>query len=230
MDTNTQTIERNIPLKWDTAPDACAAPFSSRRYQIGKRAFDIVFSLLSLALFSPLFLLLAAAIWIDDPSAGPFFVQTRVGRGGKHFRLYKFRSMSVDAEARLDALSDRNEMDGPAFKIKNDPRVTRFGKLIRACNLDELPQLWNVLRGDMSFVGPRPPLPREVAQYTPYQRQRISVTPGLSCYWQTREARNSLSFDEWVRLDLQYIQERSWVVDLKIIWKTCLLVLDLLMH
>lgn len=116
------------------------------------------------------------------------------------------------------------------LRLKNDPRVTRFGKIIRACNLDERPQLWNILRGDMSFVGSRPPLPQKVAQYTPYQRQRIAVTPGLSCYWQTREACNSLSFDEWVRLALQYIQERSWSVDLKIIWKTCLLVLKLLIN
>lgn len=197
----------------------------SRRYRIGKRAFDLFFGLLGMTVLMPLLLVLAAIIWLDDPHGSPIFVQTRVGLGGICFRLYKLRTMTADAEARLEQLADRNEMDGPAFKIHNDPRVTRFGRLLRACNQDELPQLFNVIRGDMSIVGPRPPLPREVMQYTPYQMQRISVTPGMSCYWQTRKNRNSLSFDEWMELDLQYIRERSWWVDLSIIWKTGLMVL-----
>jgi lipopolysaccharide/colanic/teichoic acid biosynthesis glycosyltransferase len=134
--------------------------------------------------------------------------------------MYKFRSMYVDAEERLQELLKENEMDGPAFKMKNDPRITRVGKFIRKTSLDELPQLWNILRGDMSIVGPRPALPREVEQYTELQKQRLIVTPGLTCYWQATPKRNEITFDEWMELDLRYIQERSFWVDWKIIFKT----------
>ena len=120
----------------------------------------------------------------------------------------------------LDQLLEQNEMEGPAFKMKDDPRITRFGRFIRKTSIDELPQLWNVLKGDMSLVGPRPPLPREVALYTDYQYQRLSVTPGLTCYWQIQPKRNSLSFDEWLSWDLKYISERNFWTDIKILFKT----------
>lgn len=199
---------------------------SHRLYWIGRRTQDVILSLAALVVLSPLMLVTAIAIVADDPSDGPIFSQERIGRDGKPFKLYKFRSMCPNAEARLDDLLQHNEMDGPVFKIKNDPRITRVGKFIRKTSIDELPQLLNILKGDMSIVGPRPPLPREVEQYTEYDRQRLYVTPGLSCYWQIAPHRNDLSFEEWVALDLKYIQERSFWVDWKIIFKTfkvCLL-------
>ena len=191
-----------------------------RTYWIGRRTQDIVFSSLALVVLSPLMLGIAAAIVIDDPSAGPIFTQERVGRKGKTFKFYKFRSMCPNAEAKLEELLDSNEMDGPVFKMKDDPRITRVGKFIRKTSLDELPQLWNILKGDMSIVGPRPALPREVAQYGPYEKQRLYVTPGLSCYWQIAPHRNDLSFEEWMNLDVKYVQERSFLVDWKIIFLT----------
>ena len=197
-----------------------------RWYWVGRRVQDIIFSLLALVVLSPLMLATAIAIVIDDPSAGPIFTQERVGRNGKLFKFYKFRSMCPNAEAKLNELLDKNEMDGPVFKIKDDPRITRVGKFIRKTSIDELPQLWNILKGDMSIVGPRPALPREVEQYGDYEKQRLYVTPGLSCYWQIAPHRNELSFDEWMDLDIKYVQERSFWVDWKIIFKTfkvCLL-------
>ena len=128
--------------------------------------------------------------------------------------------MKPNAEAELSNLLDQNEMDGPVFKIKRDPRITRVGRFIRATSIDELPQLWNVLRGEMSIVGPRPGLPREVEQYDEYARQRLLITPGLTCYWQIQPRRNKLSFEEWMELDMKYIQERSFITDWKIIFKT----------
>ena len=195
---------------------------SKRLYWMGRRAQDIFFSLLALILLSPLMLIIMLAIYIDDPHAGPVFSQPRVGRGGKVFKFYKFRSMRANAEDMLDDLLKDNEMDGPVFKIADDPRITRVGHFIRKTSLDELAQLVNVLKGDMSIVGPRPPLPREVEQYDAYTFQRLYVTPGLSCYWQIQPHRNDLSFEEWVDLDIQYIQERSFVTDWKIIFKTVL--------
>ena len=134
--------------------------------------------------------------------------------------FYKFRSMIPEAESKLEELLPENEMQGPVFKIKDDPRITRVGRIIRKCSLDELPQLYNVLRGDMSIVGPRPALPREVVQYDDYAKQRLMVTPGLTCYWQIQPNRNQLTFDEWLELDLKYIKERSFWTDWKIIFKT----------
>ena len=134
--------------------------------------------------------------------------------------MYKFRTMCVDAEEQLEALKRDNEMDRIVFKIKNDPRITKFGSLLRRMSLDELPQLVNILKGDMSIVGPRPALPQEVAQYTRYEQQRLGVTPGLTCYWQVQPNRYELSMDEWVELDLKYIRERSWRLDWRLIWKT----------
>ena len=135
--------------------------------------------------------------------------------------------MVPHAEEQLHKLLDKNEMDGPAFKIKNDPRITRIGRIIRKTSIDETLQFINVLKGDMSLVGPRPPIPREVAQYTEYQKQRLSVKPGLTCYWQIQPNRNSLSFDEWIELDLKYIRERNFWVDWKIIWRTVGVVLGM---
>ena len=193
---------------------------SHRRYWVLRRAQDIVFSLLALILLAPLALLISLAIVLDSPGDGAIFRQRRVGRDGKLFWLYKFRTMCPDAEEQLNELLSQNQMDGPVFKIKDDPRITRVGRFLRKTSLDELPQLLNVLQGDMSIVGPRPALPREVELYSDYQRQRLYVTPGLSCYWQIAPHRNEMSFDEWVALDMKYIQERSFWVDWKIIFLT----------
>ena len=193
---------------------------SHRRYWVLRRAQDIVFSLLALILLAPLALLISLAIVLDSPGDGAIFRQRRVGRDGKLFWLYKFRTMCPDAEEQLNELLSQNQMDGPVFKIKGDPRITWVGRFLRKTSLDELPQLLNVLQGDMSIVGPRPALPREVELYSDYQRQRLYVTPGLSCYWQIAPHRNEMSFDEWVALDMKYIQERSFWVDWKIIFLT----------
>ncbi len=193
---------------------------SDDRYNKVKRLLDIVVSFgLLVVLFVPM-AVVALIIVIDSPGASPIYVQERVGLNGKTFRLYKFRSMVPNAESQLDNLLSQNEMQGPAFKMKNDPRITRFGKFIRKVCIDELPQLVNILKGEMSFVGPRPPLPREVAQYTEHQKQRLTVIPGLTCYWQITKNRNDCSFDEWFELDLKYIEERSLKTDLIIFFKT----------
>ncbi len=191
-----------------------------RLYWIGRRAQDILFSTLALLVLFPVLLVVAVVIFLDDPHGSPIFSQIRIGRNGKPFRLYKFRSMIVNAESRLEELLGENEMDGPVFKIKQDPRITKVGKFIRKTSIDELPQLINILKGDMSIVGPRPALPREVEQYTERQRQRLFVTPGLTCFWQVHPHRNDLSFDEWMELDIKYLKERSFWVDWMLIFKT----------
>ncbi|MGM9629335.1 sugar transferase [Butyricicoccus sp.] len=193
---------------------------SQKRYWILRRTQDIVFSGIALLVLLPILLLIALIIYIDDPHGSPIFTQIRCGRDGKTFKFYKFRSMCVDAEEKLAALLEANEMDGPAFKIKDDPRITRVGRFLRKTSLDELPQLWNILKGDMSIVGPRPALPREVELYNDYQRQRLYVQPGLTCYWQIQPRRNEIPFEDWVELDLKYIQERGFWVDWKIIFMT----------
>ena len=192
----------------------------SRRYWAFRRFQDVSLSLLALVVLWPLMLLVALIIVIDSPGAGPIFAQTRVGRDGEEFTFYKFRSMCPNAEAKLEGLLPQNEMNGPVFKIKDDPRITRVGKFIRMTSIDELPQLWNVLKGEMSIVGPRPAIPREVAQYDAYEKQRLMVTPGQTCFWQIQLNRNNLSFEEWVELDIKYIQERSFLTDWKIILAT----------
>lgn len=189
-------------------------------YRVAKRLFDVIFSLLVLILLWWVYGLIAIAIKIDDPEGPVIFRQRRVGLGGETFTMYKFRSMYNDAERQVEALKQLNEKDGPVFKIKDDPRVTRVGHFIRKTSLDELPQFVNVFLGNMSVVGPRPALPREVAQYTPYQRQRLLVKPGLTCYWQTQRNRDDISFDEWVNLDIKYIRDASWWTDLKLIVRT----------
>lgn len=198
---------------------------SHRAYWAIKRAQDVFFSAIAIVVLSPVMLITMLAILIDDPHGSPIYVQDRVGRDGKIFRFYKFRSMYKNADQMLDLLMDENEMDGPVFKIKHDPRITRVGRFIRKTCIDELPQLFNILKGDMSIVGPRPALPREVEQYTDYERQRLYVTPGLTCYWQTMPDKNSISFSDWMELDLKYIKERSFLVDWKIIFRTVKVVL-----
>ena len=203
-------------VKLDTEEKLC----TRRGYWLLRRGQDILLSLLALAVLAPALLLLALVIYIDDPHGSPIYSQIRCGKNGKAFRMYKFRTMCIDAGAKLAELLDQNEMDGPVFKIRDDPRITRIGRFLRRTGIDELPQLVNVLKGDMSIVGPRPALPGEVAEYNSYQRQRLSVTPGLTCYWQIQPHRNELSFDKWVELDVRYIRERSFWVDWKIIFMT----------
>lgn len=196
-----------------------------RLYWVFRRGQDIVLSLIALIILSPLLLLVALLIYIDDPHGSPIFVQIRCGRDGKVFHMYKFRTMCVDAENMLTQLLDENEMDGPAFKMKDDPRVTNIGRFLRQTSIDELPQLINILHGDMSIVGPRPALPREIELYDDYQRQRMYVTPGLTCYWQIQPNRNDISFDDWIEMDIRYIRERSFWLDWKIIFMTVIAVL-----
>lgn len=191
-----------------------------RAYWFWRRAQDILLSAVALIVLSPVFLILALVIYLDDPHGSPFFVQERIGRNGKPFKFIKFRSMVVNAEAQLGDLKDLNEKDGPMFKIKDDPRITRIGKFLRKTSLDELPQLFNVLCGDMSIVGPRPCLPKEYAEFNDYQRQKVYVQPGLTCYWQIQPHRDQISFEDWIDLDIKYVKERSFLVDWKIIFMT----------
>ena len=189
-------------------------------YRFFKRLFDIILSALGLIILAIPFLILSIIIFIDSPGASPIYTQVRVGKNGRAFKFYKFRSMIPDAEKKLDELLNKNEMEGPVFKMKDDPRITRVGRFIRRSSIDELPQLYNVLKGNMSLVGPRPPLMREVSQYTDEQMLRVSIKPGITCYWQIQPKRNSLSFDEWLELDMKYIEERSLLTDVKILFKT----------
>lgn len=198
---------------------------SKRLYCTIRRGQDIFFSLLALIVLAIPMLIVALVIWIDSPGASPIFSQDRVGRDGRVFKFYKFRSMVPNAEAKLHEVLEQNEMDGPVFKMKNDPRITRVGRFIRKTSIDELPQLINILKGDMSIVGPRPALPREVAEYTDYEKQRLYVTPGLTCYWQIQPNRNELTFDEWMDLDIKYIRDRSFWLDWKLIFLTIVAVL-----
>jgi exopolysaccharide biosynthesis polyprenyl glycosylphosphotransferase len=183
-----------------------------------KRAMDFVLAAIALVLLSPLFLTLAMLVLLNSPGR-VLYRQTRCGLGGRRFRLLKFRSMVVDAEDSQPDLDVLNEVDGPVFKMRDDPRCTSVGRWMRAFSLDELPQLWNVLCGDMSLVGPRPPLPREVQQYEPWQRKRLRMRPGLTCLW-ALEGRSQLRFDRWVKLDLLYIDRWSIWLDCKILYKT----------
>ena len=194
-------------------------------YWMKKRLFDIFFATLILLFFIPLMIVIAIIIVIDDPSAGPFYKQIRVGRHGKEFYMYKFRTMRANADKMLEELVKQNEMDGPVFKMKEDPRITRVGKFLRKVSLDELMQFFNVLKGDMTLVGPRPPLPREVEFYTDYQKLRLLVTPGITCTWQIHENRNDVPFEEWVEMDIEYIQTRTYLNDLKIMLKTPIVML-----
>ncbi len=197
---------------------------NQNRYEKIKRFFDICLSAAALVVLSPLLLVIAILIYLEDK--GPvIYSQTRIGKDGRAFKLYKFRSMCVDADERLRDLQKLNERDGPVFKIRDDPRVTKIGKFIRKTCIDELPQLVNIIKGDMSIVGPRPPLPNEVEQYNSYQKQRLLVVPGLTCYWQIQKGEET-TFDEWVELDLKYIKERSILLDFRLILLTFKVILS----
>lgn len=188
------------------------------RYYFIKRLIDIIGSLSGIIVLGPL--LLVVALLIKFESKGPiFFSQKRVGLNGKEFEMYKFRSMIVNAEELLDRLKDKNEMTGPMFKMKNDPRVTRIGRFLRRTSIDELPQLFNVLKGEMSLVGPRPNLPKEVELFSEYHKLKLLAKPGLTCYWQVM-GRSSIDFEGWMELDIKYLEDRSTWVDLKLIFKT----------
>ena len=187
-------------------------------YTFIKRFGDIIGSLLIIILFSWLYLILA--ILVKCTSEGPVIYKSqRVGKNGKLFTFYKFRSMRVGAEQELDSLLDKNETGGITFKIKDDPRITKFGKFLRKTSLDELPQMFNILNGTMSFVGPRPALPREVAQYNDYQKQRLLVKQGLTCIWQC-SGRSNTTFDEQIEMDLEYIKKRGFFFDIWLMIKT----------
>ena len=193
-------------------------------YWIGRRTQDVILSLAALVVLSPLMLVTAIAIVVDDPSAGPIFSQVRIGRNGKPFKFYKFRSMCANAEAKLDGLLEKNEMDGPVFKIKDDPRITRVGKFIRKTSIDELPQLWNILKGDMSLVGPRPERPEFIAKAVediPEFVLRTKVKAGLTGYAQVMGNYNT-SFLDKLKWDLMYIENYSLFLDLKILLMTAI--------
>lgn len=190
----------------------------SRLYPVAKRVIDIAGASAALVIAAPLMLAVAVAIKLESP--GPvLFRQTRVGRNGRPFMFLKFRSMQSDAPLLRMALNGRNETTGPVFKIRADPRVTRIGRFVRKYSLDELPQLWHVLSGGMSLVGPRPPLLEEVVRYEPWQTERLAVTPGLTCTWQV-SGRSNIPFDRWVEMDIAYIRHRSLLLDLQLLLRT----------
>ncbi len=192
---------------------------NQKYYLFTKRCLDILGASFGIILLLFVFVIIAILIKGEDRRGPIFFKQKRIGKNGNEFYMYKFRSMVTDAELKLKDLLEKNEVSGAMFKMKEDPRVTKIGRFIRKTSLDELPQLWNVLKGDMSLVGPRPPLPREVEEYTTYDRQRLLVTPGCTGLWQV-SGRSNLSFQEMVNLDLYYIKKRTVIMDFKIIAKT----------
>lgn len=188
-------------------------------YLFIKRLFDIFASLIGIVILIPLTLIIGLAIKLED--RGPiFFAQERVTKNGKLFKLYKFRSMVTNAEEIRETMDDENEMDGPVFKVKNDKRITKVGHLIRKTGIDEVPQFVNIFLGDMSLVGPRPALPREVAEYDEKAKRRLEVKAGITCIWQIHPNRNSITFDEWMAMDTEYVDNASIFLDLKIIFKT----------
>lgn len=187
-------------------------------YHFVKRCMDIIGSLMGIIILSPLMLITIVAIKLESKGK-VIFAQDRVGKDGKLFKMYKFRSMVQNAEELLKSLKDKNEMSGPMFKMKDDPRITNIGKFIRKTSIDELPQLFNVLKGEMSLVGPRPNLPREVCKFNVWQRQKLLAKPGITCYWQVM-GRNKIGFEEWMKLDIKYIKDRNLLLDIKLIFKT----------
>ena len=187
-------------------------------YSLTKRVIDVLGSMIGIILLSPIFFVVAVLIKIDSKGA-IIFSQTRVGKNGKEFKMYKFRSMVVNAEELKKKLLAQNEMSGPMFKMKDDPRITKIGKFIRKTSIDELPQLINVLKGEMSLVGPRPSLPKEVEKFEPWMKKRLEVKPGLTCYWQV-SGRNNIDFNDWMKLDIKYVEERNILLDIKLIFKT----------
>lgn len=197
---------------------------SKQAFFFVKRIVDIVGSVVGLILLSPVFLIVALLMKIEEPEGPIFFSQTRIGKNEVPFKMYKFRSMCVDAEEKLEVLLKLNEVEGAMFKMKDDPRITRVGKFIRKTSIDELPQLWNVIKGDMSLVGPRPPLNREVEKYTMYDKQRLLIKPGCTGLWQI-SGRNEVGFDEMVALDLAYIENIGFIRDIEIMVKTVVVML-----
>lgn len=189
-------------------------------YEVIKRIIDIVASFTGLILLSPLILIVSILIKLESKGE-VIFKQKRVGLNGKEFYMYKFRSMVINAEELKEQLESQNEMSGPMFKIKDDPRITKVGKFIRKTSIDELPQLINVIKGDMSLVGPRPSLPKEVKKFEPWMMERLEVKPGLTCIWQI-SGRNNIDFEDWMKLDIKYVRERSIKLDIKLILKTVL--------
>ena len=189
-------------------------------YEVIKRIIDIVASFTGLILLSPLILIVSMLIKLESKGE-VIFKQKRVGLNGKEFYMYKFRSMVINAEELKEQLESQNEMSGPMFKIKDDPRITKVGKFIRKTSIDELPQLINVIKGDMSLVGPRPSLPKEVEKFEQWMMERLEVKPGLTCIWQI-SGRNSIDFEDWMKLDIKYVRERSFKLDIKLILKTVL--------
>ena len=189
-------------------------------YEVIKRIIDIVASFTGLILLSPLILIVSMLIKLESKGE-VIFKQKRVGLNGKEFYMYKFRSMVINAEELKEQLESQNEMSGPMFKIKDDPRITKVGKFIRKTSIDELPQLINVIKGDMSLVGPRPSLPKEVEKFEQWMMERLEVKPGLTCIWQI-SGRNSIDFEYWMKLDIKYVRERDFKLDIKLILKTIL--------
>ena len=192
-------------------------------YEVIKRIIDIVASFTGLILLSPLILIVSMLIKLESKGE-VIFKQKRVGLNGKEFYMYKFRSMVINAEELKEQLESQNEMSGPMFKIKDDPRITKVGKFIRKTSIDELPQLINVIKGDMSLVGPRPSLPKEVKKFEQWMMERLEVKPGLTCIWQI-SGRNNIDFEDWMKLDIKYVRERSFKLDMKLILKTILVLL-----
>ena len=191
----------------------------NKSYLLVKRFMDICLSLIGIIILLPVFILIALLIKLEDRKGSFVFRQVRIGKDGQSFHMYKFRSMVSNAEELLESLLEHNEASGPLFKIKEDPRVTKIGKFLRKTSLDELPQLFNVLKGEMSLVGPRPALPREVEAYSLYERERLKAVPGLTCFWQV-EGRSNIGFEEQVELDIKYINNRNLFLDIKLIFKT----------
>ncbi|HAT4204370.1 sugar transferase [Clostridium perfringens] len=191
----------------------------NRIYLFFKRLIDILGSGFGLIILSPVFLIVAIAIKFEDSKGSVLFSQKRVGQYGREFNMYKFRSMVSNAEELKSKLMAQNEMSGPMFKMKHDPRITRVGKFIRKTSIDELPQLINILKGEMSLVGPRPSLPKEVAKFEKWMLERLEVKPGLTCYWQVM-GRNDIDFEDWMKLDIKYVHDRNFWLDIKLIFKT----------
>lgn len=192
----------------------------SKLYNTVKTISDFTLSLMAIIVLSPLLLIISIVIMIESPG-NPFYSQIRIGKNGRKFKIYKFRSMVINADQMKQELLKQNEMSGPMFKMKHDPRVTKVGRFIRKTSIDELPQLFNVIKGEMSLVGPRPSLPYEVEQFEPWMLRRLNVKPGLTCYWQV-SGRNDIDFENWMKLDIKYINDRCLWVDFKLILKTIL--------
>nr|WP_183279695.1 sugar transferase [Clostridium fungisolvens] len=211
-------MEEEISIKQEVQDDFAINGDRRIVYRAVKRLLDLLGAFFGLIVASPVFLITSILIKLDSKGQ-VIFSQERVGLNGKTFKMYKFRSMVTNAEELKEKLHKQNEMSGPMFKIKEDPRVTKLGKFIRRTSIDELPQLINVLKGDMSLVGPRPSLPREVTMFEPWMLERLNVKPGLTCYWQV-SGRNDIDFEDWMKLDVKYVRERNTFLDIKLIFKT----------